>query len=147
MHPFAYVLVLSMALVSFSTQLLNDSVAEAVAHRRALMANVLKVYGGALATYVHSNPSVSGTISDSAGSVPTWLKRPSGMTNVASGGKIYAFVPVTDRAEGMAIAAQCGEGVTCGFTVSGQIVVPGQAASAGPTPSGVPSNGAVVLVY
>ncbi|MBB3923845.1 type IV pilus biogenesis protein PilM [Xanthomonas arboricola] len=147
MHPFVYVLVLAFWLMSMSVSMLNESAKNAVVSRQEMVAGALRTYGNSIGAYAKANATFSGTASDASASVPSWLNRPASMSNVVQAGTSYSFVSVNSRTEGLAIASRCGLAVTCGVTVNGQIVVPGQASSYGPTPSGVPSNNAVVLVY
>ncbi|MGZ1522227.1 type IV pilus biogenesis protein PilM [Xanthomonas citri] len=147
MHPFAYVLALAFWLMSMSVSMLNESAKNAVTSRQEMLAGSLRAYGNSIGAYAKANASFSGSASDSSASVPSWLNRPASMSNVILSGTSYSFVSVNSRAEGLAIAARCGVAVTCGVSVNGQIVVPGQASSYGPTPTGVPSNNAVVLIY
>lgn len=110
-----------------------------------IYAGNMTAYGSYVARYAYSNPTYSGTVSDTTANLPNWLIRFPEITNVVSTGTAYLYMVPPSEARGFAIAVAMGGGLHSGLKVSGRLQEPGAASPSMLLPANIP-DGAVVLV-
>jgi hypothetical protein len=121
-------------------------------HQRAVVeaaevsaqAGSLMVYRNYVATYAEANPSASGSVADTALSLPTWYQKTPNAGNYLQAGTRYVYL--TSPLPGVVGSlAQRTESITVGINNAGYLTSPRAGQTGIPVPAQVPL-GALVIV-
>lgn len=89
----------------------------------AISGNMM-VYRNAVSLYAHNNPTASGTISDSAFSLPTWYQRISGVGHYLSTGTAYIYYSTTRPELAYQVVKATNNAITVGIKRGGYLINP-----------------------
>lgn len=152
MHPVAIIVVLTMLLLGISSRNATESLLRAEESRREVMAGSMQVMAAAAGSYVRAYPGATGNLNPATVGVPSWLVIPVGSNAAAArtrlfNGRAYAWLQMSSVQSAAAVAAHCGEGAQCAVTQGGRIIQVSDQTDLGPSPTGIPTDAAFVVVY
>lgn len=108
------------------------------------LAQSLLLYRSAAAEFAKANPAFTGTPADVALSLPTWFKKPAGISAYIAGGQSYTFYP-SGPAGLPAALADTTESELVGVKRSGVLVSPRSTSTAIALPASIPEGSVVAL--
>ena len=97
----------------------NANTNEAIA-----IAGNMMVYRNAVSLYAHDNPTASGTLSDSAFSLPTWYQRISGVGHYLNTGTAYIYYSTTRPELAYQVVKSTNNAITVGIKRGGYLINP-----------------------
>lgn len=104
----------------------------------------LLLYRSAAAEFAMSNPGFTGTPADAALSLPTWFRKPAGISTYIAGGQSYTFYP-SGPAGLPAALADTTESELVGVKRSGVLVSPRSTSTVIALPASIPEGAVVAL--
>ena len=137
---------LVVLLFSGGLMMRSHNQAESAAEHSAIdtLAQSLLLYRSAAAEFAKANPGFTGTPTDVALSLPTWFKKPTGISAYIAGGQSYTFYP-SGPAGLPAALADITESDQVGVKRSGGLISPRTANTGILLPAPIPEGAVVVL--
>jgi len=147
MHPFVYVLVLSLIVMNLSASALTASVDKARIAQQSAVASSLAILSTYADRFARANPSADTVISHSAAALPGWFQPHVGVLAYSYQGRAYVTYQAASARDAYDIAAACPEGNRCLVSLSGSLYEPGSFAASGSLPAGrgLPETNGVVI--
>ncbi|MDC9654332.1 hypothetical protein [Xanthomonas perforans] len=147
MHPIAFIVILSMMLLGYSSRMATDSLLAAEDRRQDILAGSLQSLAGVAGNFARVNPAAAGVQSVAAIGVPDWLVIPPGAGVVVAGARGYVFMQMRSEQMAASVALHCVDGAQCAVSRGGALFRVSDQAPLGAAPAGVPTSNAFVVVY
>ncbi|WP_049396852.1 type IV pilus biogenesis protein PilM [Stenotrophomonas maltophilia] len=147
MHPFVYVLVLSLIVMNLAGSALSSSINKARLAQQSAVASSLAIFSAYADRFARANPNADTVISYAAASLPGWFQPHSGVVAYSYQGHAYVTYQAASAKDAYDIAAACPEGNRCLVSNSGSLFEPGSFAPTGSLPAGrgLPQTNGVVI--
>lgn len=147
MHPFVYVLALSLIVMNLAGSALTASIEMAKIAQQSAVASSLAILSTYADRFARANPSADTAISHAAAGLPGWFQPHAGVLAYSYQGRAYVTYQAASTRDAYDIAAACPEGNRCLVSISGSLYEPGSFAPDGSLPAGrgLPETNGVVI--
>jgi hypothetical protein len=109
----------------------------------AAIAGNLAVYRNAVLTYAQANPGVTGSVSDSSLSLPTWFSKITGVSNYVSAGRGHVYYSTPTPEGAYLILKASNNTIRAGLMRSGYLYNPLSGSTSISLPAAIPEGSVV----